>query len=456
LRARIRRGSFVDDSTKHHAQETTMARPKNLTPSYLRHKATGRGRFVWTDPTGHRHDALLPGEFNSAESRAAFDRKMLECRVSPAAVAREGKGGSLSLAELLERYHAHATMYYTGRDGKPASALVEAKLVIRAIRTLYGEFPAADFGPLKLRAVQEGWVAAGLSRVECNKRLGIAKRIFKWAVAEELIPAPVYQALVAVDGLHKGRTAAPDFAPVGPVDDATVDATLAHLNRHLRGLIEVQRLTGMRPGEVTRLRMCEIDTSGPVWLHKPVRHKNEHRGHSRVVAIGKRAQEIINAFRTDDPAEYLFSPRKAIAEHFAARSAKRRTKKFPSEVKKLEAQKKHHKYNDHYSTVRYGIAIARACDRAFPPPAPLARRPKESVEEWETRLGKKGKAQLKEWQDAHRWAPNQLRHSFATKVRKAHGLEAAQVLLGHAKADVTQIYAEKNEALAVAVAGEIG
>lgn len=54
------------------------------------------------------------------------------------------------------------------------------------------------------------------------------------------------------------------------------------------------------------------------------------------------------------------------------------------------------------------------------------------------------------------WSPNRLRHSFATRVRKAHGLEAAQVLLGHAKADVTQVYAERDLARAEAVALEIG
>lgn len=54
------------------------------------------------------------------------------------------------------------------------------------------------------------------------------------------------------------------------------------------------------------------------------------------------------------------------------------------------------------------------------------------------------------------WHPNQLRHLFATEVRKAHGLEAAQVLLGHSRADVTQVYAERNLALAARVAKEIG
>lgn len=63
---------------------------------------------------------------------------------------------------------------------------------------------------------------------------------------------------------------------------------------------------------------------------------------------------------------------------------------------------------------------------------------------------------MKEWRKSHCWSPNQLRHTFATRVRKQHGLEAAQVLLGHSRADVTQVYAERNEELAVTVAAKIG
>jgi hypothetical protein len=202
--------------------------------------------------------------------------------------------------------------------------------------------------------------------------------------------------------------------------------------------------------------MCEIDTSGAVWMFRPKHHKNEHRGHARAVAIGKRAQEIIATFRTADDAEYLFSPRKAREEWSAARSAKRARKPYPSEKKKAAKQKKHHVYNDRYTTVRYGIAIARACDKAFPAPEPLCQHKGETLKAWMGRLTPKQREELKVWQHAHRWAPNRLRHSFGTKVRKAHGLEAAQVTLGHAKADTTQIYAERNEALAVAIAEKIG
>ena len=55
-----------------------------------------------------------------------------------------------------------------------------------------------------------------------------------------------------------------------------------------------------------------------------------------------------------------------------------------------------------------------------------------------------------------KWSPNSLRHTAATVIRKQFGLEAAQVTLGHSKADVTQIYAEADIQKAVEVARKIG
>ena len=92
----------------------------------------------------------------------------------------------------------------------------------------------------------------------------------------------------------------------------------------------------------------------------------------------------------------------------------------------------------------------------FPPVGELARRKKESVAKWRGRLTHEQRAAVKVWEREHHWHPNQLRHTFATEVRKVHGLEAAQVLLGHARADVTQVYSERNEELAATVAAKIG
>ena len=48
--------------------------------------------------------------------------------------------------------------------------------------------------------------------------------------------------------------------------------------RRSRAMVEVQLLTGMRPGEVCQLRPCDIDTAGPVWVFRPRQHKTRHRG----------------------------------------------------------------------------------------------------------------------------------------------------------------------------------
>jgi integrase len=310
-----------------------------------------------------------------------------------------------------------------------------------------------------VKAARQQWINEGRSRTECNRRVGVIKRIFKWAVSEEIVEPAVYHALAAVTGLQKGRTQAREKEPVGPVDDAVVDATLPFLNRFVRGLVEFQRLTGCRPGEACAIRRCDIDTGGPIWLYRPPHHKNLHRGQSRMIAIGPKAQQVLREYFTPNITDYLFSPVRAVKELRAERSARRKTPRYPSHMARNVAKRKRSPKRvaaEKYDRGSYGLAIDRACDRAFPPPGKLAQRDGETHAEWWARLTEKEKEEVKSWRKAHRWHPNQLRHSFATRVRKQHGLEAAQVLLGHSRADVTQVYAERNEDLAVAVAAKIG
>src|SRR5262249_41459832 len=89
-------------------------------------------------------------------------------------------------------------------------------------------------------------------------------------------------------------------------------------------------------------------------------------------------------------------------------------------------------------------------------PAGQGRRQWETRAEWKARLGPEKWAELLAWRRAHGWHPNQLRHSRATEVRRPYGLEGAQGVLGHAQADVTRVYAERDLALALKVAAEVG
>lgn len=365
----------------------------------------------------------------------------------------------MSVNEVLLAFLDHAERHYRRDDGTQTHEVDEYKLVSRYVRKLYGHTPAAEFGPVALKAVRQAFIDAGWCRSLVNQRVGRVRRIFKQAAAEELVPVAVWQALTTVQGLQRGRGDVREAAPVEPVPDEVVEATLPFLSRHVRGMVAFQQLTGCRPGEVCTVRMSDIDTTGQVWLYRPRQHKTAWRGKRRTVAVGPKAQEVLRAFATGKPDDYLFSPLRAVAEFHADRDAKRKTPRYPSHVSRnarVRVQIPLRQPAEVYDVNAYGHAIARACDRAFPPPAPLRQREGESAKAWWTRLNPAEREAVKEWQAQHRWHPNQLRHTFASRVRRDHGLEAAQVLLGHARADVTQVYAERDEKLAVTVAAEIG
>ena len=131
---------------------------------------------------------------------------------------------------------------------------------MRPLRQQYGHTPANEFGPLRLAAVRESMVGAGLSRRVINQRVGRIKRVFKWATAKQLVPPTVYHGLQAVAGLGQGRTQAPDPTPVEPVADDVVEKTLPHLPRHVRGLVQFMPDRGPA-GRACQLRRCDIDSS---------------------------------------------------------------------------------------------------------------------------------------------------------------------------------------------------
>ena len=89
-------------------------------------------------------------------------------------------------------------------------------------------------------------------------------------------------------------------------------------------------------------------------------------------------------------------------------------------------------------------------------PVELARRADETVTSWKTRLGPEGVIASSHWKKAHHWSPNRLRHAAATAIRKEYGAEAARTVLGHSELDVTEIYAERDLAMAARVAAEMG
>jgi len=216
-----------------------MPRQRRLTPSYLEHKQSGRGRLVWATPDGQRMERMLPGPFGSPESLAAKAR--LELEIATSAANTLATTDDTTINELCSSHLTHAEKHYRRADASQTHEVAEYKIVHRVMRELYGEIIAADFGPLALKAVRAGMVKRRWCRSLINQRIGRVRRMFKWAASEELIPAATYQALATVTGLQAGRTDARESEPVAPVGEATVDATLPHMTRIVAGMVELQR-----------------------------------------------------------------------------------------------------------------------------------------------------------------------------------------------------------------------
>jgi integrase len=426
-----------------------MPRLTQSVPKYRKHRASGQAVVT---VAGRDH---YLGPYGTKASRLEYDRLITEWLASgrPSTVV-DSDGGQLTITELCARYWQFAKKHYR-KNGKGTSEQDNIKYAIRPLRQLYGRTLVKDFGPLALKALQVRMIDDGLSRGVINSRIGKVKRMFRWAVSEELAPASLDHSLNTVMGLQKGRTKARESEPVEPVDDETVHQTLPFLPSTVADMVRFQRLTGARPQDVCNLRPCDLDRSGDVWLYCPEHHKTEHYGKTRVICIGPQAQEILLQYLLRDAEAYCFSPAESERKRKAELRANRRTAVQPSQVDRSTRSPKR-KPRDQYTTNAYLYAVRRACDRAFLAPEPLRRSADESVRKWEARLTDKQRAELEKWQSDHRWAPNRLRHSAGTEIRKRFGLEAAQVILGHASADVTQVYAERDLQKAVEIMREVG
>jgi hypothetical protein len=83
-------------------------------------------------------------------------------------------------------YLNFAKGYYVknGRTTKEYSCLKEA---FAFVRPLYGGHLADEFGPLALKTVRQKMIDADHARGTINKAIARIVRMFRWAVAEQLI-----------------------------------------------------------------------------------------------------------------------------------------------------------------------------------------------------------------------------------------------------------------------------
>ena len=377
------------------------------------------------------HDHYL-GPFGSPSSKQKY-AAILRLATAPGA-ARRGTDAPLvpndrpTINELILAYLKHARDYYRPNHGenKEAGCINDALAVLQ--EQGYGREPADAFRPRDLKMVREAMVAKNWARTYINSQVNRVKRMFAYAVEEDLISGTVYHALLAVKGLRKGTPGVRETVKVRPVPRGHVKAVLGKAHAVLKAMLLFAYRTGARPGEVGALKPSHIDRTGKLWVYHvpPEANKTEHHDQERKVYVGPRARKILEPWLEGVAARGVRlqpRPRRAAAAGGPTRRTQNPTLPLPHQVAGDQTE-----------------ARAETSEAGPLRPDPLRRAVK--------RLCNAAKVPS--------WTPNRLRHNAATRFRAKYGIEVARILLGHRKVHTTEIYAEPDARKAMRAALDMG
>jgi len=124
---------------------------------------------------------------------------------------------TLTDGELLAAFLEHFEANYFGSEANRGRRFRFCKAIIRPVRELYGRTLVRDFGPNRLRAVQQTFVGRGWSRSFINRSVVFVKSIFRWGMGRGIVHETVVRRLEAVEPLIQGQTPAKEMERVRPV-----------------------------------------------------------------------------------------------------------------------------------------------------------------------------------------------------------------------------------------------
>jgi integrase len=371
---------------------------------------------------------------------------------------------TLSTDDLVAAYLAYAEAWYR-KSGRETSSVGRIRCSLALwLRFGMGPMAAADLGARDVKDFQL-WLTdhpeRRWARKSINQYVADIGRMYTWAASEQLLEDGPWRDIQRVRPLQRGRAPAAHIATPRegkrrqPVPVAIVEQTLAHASPVIAAMVRLQLTCAMRPGEVCALRpdcLRPSSTPGVTIYDVPAgTNKTEHHEIDRSVMLGPASMAILEPWLKATPSRSspVFRPTDALAMLSEDRRAARRTPMYEShqphirEARRREAGAQPRTLGDSYTTSTYARAIMRACDRAFP--HPTITEPGSEAES----------TKLHEWQRAHRWSPNQLRHTAATRITEKASLEVARELLGHRSIQTTLIYAKVHEHRAAASAAAL-
>jgi len=316
-----------------------------------------------------------------------------------------------TINELCDRYLGHAEQYYCSPPDangarRPTGEAKNLRSALRGLRAVAGDMPPGSMSAEDLCAVQD-WLlkrrlADGqpLSREYINKCCMMVRRCFRWATKppQRWVPASVLEDLRLVEPLAYGRSSARETEDVQEAAEGDFLATLKALGELseeprrasqalcLSVMLDLHWHTGMRPGELVSMKRNELRVENmQLTLFDPAFEMMIYR-----------PTQHKGRHRGFDRRIYLSDTARGIVETWLPR-ARWDGRLFP------------------YTTSSYRQAVRRI-NREFNIPS---------------------------------WTPNQIRHSFAKRMRAAAGLDVVQAVMGHRHRSTSEIYAPPDQASAI-------
>jgi len=291
-----------------------MSRLRNgAIPTYRLHKARGCA-LVTID--GHDHYLGPFGSPSSKQKYAALIRTWQQRQEHSATepLPPLAPNDHPTVNEIILVFLKHARAYYRPNhgDNPEAGCISDALAVLQ--QEGYGREPADAFRHRDLKKVREAMIAKRWSRNYINSQINRIKRMFAYAVKEDLVSGSVYHALLAIKGLRKGTPGVRETKKVRPVPCGHIKPVLAKAHAVLKAMLLFAYRTGARPGEVCALKPCHLDRTGKVWVYNvpPGANKTEHHDQERKVYVGPRAKKILKPWLDGiAPDDFVFSPVRA-------------------------------------------------------------------------------------------------------------------------------------------------
>jgi hypothetical protein len=190
------------------------------------------------------------------------------------------RGPRMSVAELVDKYTEFCeTIRYADR----LESMARVSSALRVLLELKATTDISDFEVRDLIEVRDAMIrgrkAEGdkparrkWSRVTCNHAIHEIRRCFRWAVQRGLIPQSSLTCFHVLDPLKRSESCgAAEPREVLPAEPVDVLRLIQVLPKPLAAMVELQALTGMRPGEICMMRAVDIETGVLVEVEGKVR-----------------------------------------------------------------------------------------------------------------------------------------------------------------------------------------